>query len=439
MTYVIAEPCVDTMDQACVAVCPVDCIHFEQGVDRTLYIDPERVHRLRRLRARVPGERDLPRGVAARRSGPSTRRSTRSGSPTRTPRAPWSRLPSPPDAAAGRPHRAPPSSHLATGPRSRTAGRSISGPGAPSRCASSRSCPPRPRSSGPSGSRTTWWAISHACDYPPGVAGRPVVTSADAASGAPGPPRARAGRRGGRGDARPWSPSTASARLAPAGPPAGRRPPRPAARATPTGCGPPSAPTRASSRSSPSSLEGIFHAIATVGAMTDAEDEAVGLVEILRERLADVEEVVEERRDEGHHAPRVVALDWLDPLSSAGLWVPEQIRRAGGWEVLGERRRAQRADDLGGRRRRRPRDAAPGAVRDAPRARRSAPGAPRHGRRTGPRSRPSAGARCSPSTRRPTSAGPGPRVIDGIELLAEIFDPAAFVDLAPAGSWVPVQ
>jgi ferredoxin len=40
MTYVIAEPCVDVMDQACVAVCPVDCIHFEQGVDRTLYIDP---------------------------------------------------------------------------------------------------------------------------------------------------------------------------------------------------------------------------------------------------------------------------------------------------------------------------------------------------------------------------------------------------------------
>ena len=28
--------------------------------------------------------------------------------------------------------------------------------------------------------------------------------------------------------------------------------------------------------------------------------------------------------------------------------------------------------------------------------------------------------------------------MDGIELLAEIFDPAAFVDVAPAGSWVPV-
>ena len=41
MTYVIAQPCVDTMDQACVSVCPVDCIHFESGVDRTLFIDPD--------------------------------------------------------------------------------------------------------------------------------------------------------------------------------------------------------------------------------------------------------------------------------------------------------------------------------------------------------------------------------------------------------------
>jgi ferredoxin len=40
MAYVIAEPCVDTMDQACVSVCPVDCIHYEEGTDRTLYIDP---------------------------------------------------------------------------------------------------------------------------------------------------------------------------------------------------------------------------------------------------------------------------------------------------------------------------------------------------------------------------------------------------------------
>ena len=46
MTYVIAEPCVNVKDTACVEVCPVDCIHprKDEGnfADVTmLYIDPE--------------------------------------------------------------------------------------------------------------------------------------------------------------------------------------------------------------------------------------------------------------------------------------------------------------------------------------------------------------------------------------------------------------
>ena len=40
MTFVIAEPCIDVMDQACLRVCPVACIHFDAGKDRKLYIDP---------------------------------------------------------------------------------------------------------------------------------------------------------------------------------------------------------------------------------------------------------------------------------------------------------------------------------------------------------------------------------------------------------------
>ena len=40
MSYSITSPCIDVKDQACVEVCPVDCIKFEEGVDRTLYIDP---------------------------------------------------------------------------------------------------------------------------------------------------------------------------------------------------------------------------------------------------------------------------------------------------------------------------------------------------------------------------------------------------------------
>ena len=38
MTYVIAQPCVDVLDKACIEECPVDCIY--EG-DRMLYIHPD--------------------------------------------------------------------------------------------------------------------------------------------------------------------------------------------------------------------------------------------------------------------------------------------------------------------------------------------------------------------------------------------------------------
>ena len=38
MTYVLAEPCVDVLDRACVEECPVECI-YEGG--RMAYIQPE--------------------------------------------------------------------------------------------------------------------------------------------------------------------------------------------------------------------------------------------------------------------------------------------------------------------------------------------------------------------------------------------------------------
>ncbi len=41
MTYVITEACIDVKDKSCVAVCPVDCIHVDDHVDRMCYIDPD--------------------------------------------------------------------------------------------------------------------------------------------------------------------------------------------------------------------------------------------------------------------------------------------------------------------------------------------------------------------------------------------------------------
>jgi ferredoxin len=46
MTHVIAEPCINTKDTACVDVCPVDCIHPTKdsegfAASEMLYIDPD--------------------------------------------------------------------------------------------------------------------------------------------------------------------------------------------------------------------------------------------------------------------------------------------------------------------------------------------------------------------------------------------------------------
>ena len=46
MTHIIGQPCIGTKDTACVAVCPVDCIHptkdeAEFAAAEMLYIDPD--------------------------------------------------------------------------------------------------------------------------------------------------------------------------------------------------------------------------------------------------------------------------------------------------------------------------------------------------------------------------------------------------------------
>jgi iron complex transport system substrate-binding protein len=187
----------------------------------------------------------------------------------------------------------------------------------------------------------------------------------------------------------------------------------------------------------PTSIEGILNTISTVGAMTESEDAAVDLVETLRERLGTVEEKVQARRDAGGRSPRVVGLEWLDPPFACGHWVPEQIRRAGGWELLGTDgdRSVQTTWD---------------AVADVDPEMLLLMPCGFHLRETQDewaRTRRPPGYDELTAVRRGQVfaldgsayfSRPGPRVIDGIELLAEIFDPGAFVDIAPLGSWTPV-
>lgn len=79
----------------------------------------------------------------------------------------------------------------------------------------------------------------------------------------------------------------------------------------------------------PHTVEGILNSISTVGAYTESEFEALGLVEMLRERLGAIGLGI------GPETRRVVVIESLQPLQAAGRWVPEMVRRAGGWELLG--------------------------------------------------------------------------------------------------------
>jgi iron complex transport system substrate-binding protein len=190
----------------------------------------------------------------------------------------------------------------------------------------------------------------------------------------------------------------------------------------------------------PTSIEGILNTISTVGAMAEAEDEAVGLVEMLRERLARIENRVLERRLAGIAARRVVCLEWLDPPFASGHWVPEQVRRAGGWDLLGALGQPAREAtwmDV--------RDVEPEQLMLMP----CGFDAPRtadewlRGRATRPEWIESLVAVRDGEVYALNGSAyfsrPGPRVVDGIALLAELFDPGEFTSDVPSDGWLPIE
>ena len=80
----------------------------------------------------------------------------------------------------------------------------------------------------------------------------------------------------------------------------------------------------------PNTLDEVLDTILLVGRMTKREDVAHQTVQKLRSRLARIREKVA-----GLRRPRVYAMEWLDPPFSGGHWVPEMVEIAGGHEVVG--------------------------------------------------------------------------------------------------------
>lgn len=80
----------------------------------------------------------------------------------------------------------------------------------------------------------------------------------------------------------------------------------------------------------PHGLDDIFDNITLLGSLTGRDDPADTLVERLRTRIRQVRNAVAHRS-----RPTVVCLEWLDPLFVAGHWVPEMVQAAGGSDLLG--------------------------------------------------------------------------------------------------------
>ena len=81
----------------------------------------------------------------------------------------------------------------------------------------------------------------------------------------------------------------------------------------------------------PRTLDDILDTMLLVGRLTHREDEAAECVERLRARI----DRVAGRAAAGPTRPRVYCMEWIEPPFCAGHWIPQMVQLAGGEEVLG--------------------------------------------------------------------------------------------------------
>jgi iron complex transport system substrate-binding protein len=166
----------------------------------------------------------------------------------------------------------------------------------------------------------------------------------------------------------------------------------------------------------PSTLGEVLADVPRLAEAAGVPEAGEQLVAELGGRLEAVEQAVE-----GAHRPRVAALEWLDPAYVGGHWVPQMIELAGGEDVLGmpgEKSRTAEWSEL--------ESAAPEVVISMPcgyYAEQAAAEAMRWRRHLG-----LLGARVVAVDAAAYFSRPGPRLVDGVELLGHLLHP----ELVPA-------
>ncbi len=169
----------------------------------------------------------------------------------------------------------------------------------------------------------------------------------------------------------------------------------------------------------PYTLAEVLESIITVGERVGVPQRAADLVGRLRARLAAVAEAVD-----GLPRPRVAVVEWVDPPFTAGHWVPDLVRAAGGEPVAarpGERSVEASWQEFA--------DAAPDVVIVAP-CGFHLDGATAQAKTVAGRF---PGAAVWAIDADGLVVRPGPRLVDGVEAIAALLHPGA-VPPAPAGA-----
>lgn len=171
----------------------------------------------------------------------------------------------------------------------------------------------------------------------------------------------------------------------------------------------------------PKTLGETMGDIRTLAQATGAKDAALDLVARQRKRIDTVKRAVRDARER----PRVLAIEWFDPVFIAGHWTPQLIELAGGVDALGfPGEHSEQADWETVR------AAQPEVVvcmpcgYDAPRAHLEATLFAHELRALGAR-------RIVAVDASATFSRPGPRLVDGLELLAHVLHP----DRVEAPEW----
>jgi iron complex transport system substrate-binding protein len=183
----------------------------------------------------------------------------------------------------------------------------------------------------------------------------------------------------------------------------------------------------------PHTLEETHADVRVLAAATGREAAGERLLADANVRLQRVAAAVE-----GRPRPRVLALEWLDPFYVAGHWTPEMIALAGGEDIMGRAREPSRTVSTVELERVSLASGAPDVAivmpcgYDAPRAAAQAHAYAASLARIGARRIVAVNASAYFSR-------PGPRLTDGVELLAEILHPGALPTPANAGEAIAVD